>query len=96
MPAITVQHLSKRYGKLVAVDDISFDVEQGEIFGLVGPNGAGKTTTVECLQGLRRPSAGTVSIQFMGDRARIRGQLEGLAVGARRLVEARGRDVGIA
>jgi len=59
---ITVEHLRKSYGPTVAVDDVSFEVEQGEIFGLLGPNGAGKTTTVECVQGLRRPDGGTVRV----------------------------------
>ena len=59
---ITVQHLRKVYGSKVAVDDISFEVAEGEIFGLLGPNGAGKTTTVECLQGLRRPDGGILRV----------------------------------
>jgi len=56
-PVIEVDHLRKTYGRTVAVDDVSFDVAEGEIFGLLGRNGAGKTTTVECLQGLRWPEA---------------------------------------
>jgi ABC-2 type transport system ATP-binding protein len=52
----------KRYGKTLAVDGVSLDVEEGEIFGLIGPNGAGKTTTMECLQGLRRQDGGTISV----------------------------------
>lgn len=59
---IEVGHLRKTYGSVVAVDDISFDVAEGEIFGLLGPNGAGKTTTVECLQGLRRPNLGLIRV----------------------------------
>ena len=59
---ITVKNLRKTYGKLVAVDDISFEIEEGEIFGFLGPNGAGKTTTVECLQALRNPDSGDISI----------------------------------
>lgn len=59
---ISVEHLRKSYGNTVAVEDISFEVSEGEIFGLLGPNGAGKTTTVECLQGLRRPDAGKVEV----------------------------------
>ncbi len=59
---IEVEHLRKVYGHTVAVQDISFDVAEGEIFGLLGPNGAGKTTTVECLQGLRRPDAGRLRV----------------------------------
>lgn len=59
---IRVEHLQKRYGDMVAVKDISFEVLKGEIFGILGPNGAGKTTTVECMQGLREPSGGTIQI----------------------------------
>ena len=59
---VTVEHLAKRYGSATAVADVSFDVLQGEIFGIVGPNGAGKTTTVELLQGLRRPDAGRIEV----------------------------------
>lgn len=54
--------LTKRYGDLTAVDNVSFEVERGEIFGLLGPNGAGKTTTVEILEGMRSPSSGTATI----------------------------------
>ncbi|WP_246060064.1 ABC transporter ATP-binding protein [Herbidospora galbida] len=63
MPSvIEVTNLHKRYGDKIAVDDVSFTVEQGEIFGILGPNGAGKTTTVECVEGLRTPDGGTVSV----------------------------------
>lgn len=62
MPVIQVSGLHKRYGRLVAVDDVSFDVHREEIFGLIGPNGAGKTTTMECVEGLRRPDRGTISV----------------------------------
>ena len=61
-PAVEVAHLSKRYGETVAVEDVSFSVAPGEIFGILGPNGAGKTTTVECLQGLREPDGGRVRV----------------------------------
>jgi ABC-2 type transport system ATP-binding protein len=61
-PVITVANLRKRYGSTVAVDDVSFEVYCGEIFGIIGPNGAGKTTTVECLQGLRRPDGGQLRV----------------------------------
>ena len=54
-PVITVEHLVKKYGRRVAVNDVSFSIREGEIFGLIGPNGAGKTTTVECIAGLRAP-----------------------------------------
>lgn len=59
---IEVENLRKTYGSTVAVDDISFQVVEGEIFGLLGPNGAGKTTTVECLQGLRHPDSGRIQV----------------------------------
>jgi len=54
--------ITKRYGELIAVDDISLHVEQGEIFGLVGPNGAAKTTLIEMLEGLRTPDAGSIDV----------------------------------
>jgi len=63
-PVIQVEQLRKVYGPVVAVDEVSFEVHQGEIFGMVGPNGAGKTTTIECIEGLRRPDGG--SIQVLG------------------------------
>lgn len=59
---IEVEHLRKTYGSLTAVDDVSFGVRRGEIFGLLGPNGAGKTTTVECLQGLRKSDGGSLKV----------------------------------
>lgn len=61
-PIIKVSHLKKTYGRLTAVDDISFEVFEGEIFGLLGPNGAGKTTTLEIMETLRPASDGDVSI----------------------------------
>src|SRR6202049_1632269 len=59
---IQVSKVRKTYGATVAVDEVSFEVQDGEIFGLIGPNGAGKTTTMECLEGLRRPDRGTISV----------------------------------
>ena len=59
---VTVRGLRKAYGGRVVVDDLDLDVAAGEVVGLIGANGAGKTTTVECLQGLRRPDAGTVRV----------------------------------
>jgi ABC-2 type transport system ATP-binding protein len=61
-PVIHVSRLRKTYGPTVAVDEVSFDVEQGEIFGLIGPNGAGKTTTMECVEGVRAADGGTISV----------------------------------
>ncbi len=62
MPVIEVSDLHKRYGEKVAVQNVSFTVERGEIFGMLGPNGAGKTTTVECVAGLRAPNGGSISV----------------------------------
>lgn len=68
---IEVEHLRKVYGSTVAVDDISFDVAEEEIFGLLGLNGAGKTTTVECLQGLRRPEAGRIRVLGLNPQSEV-------------------------
>ena len=59
---IAVKGLTKRFGAIIAVDDISFSVPEGELFGFLGPNGAGKTTTIRMLTGLLAPDAGHVSI----------------------------------
>ncbi|MTV24544.1 ABC transporter ATP-binding protein [Nitriliruptoraceae bacterium ZYF776] len=75
MAIIEVDDLRKSYGDTVAVDDVSFTVERGEILGILGRNGAGKTTTVECIEGLRRPDAGRVRVCGLDpqtDRARLR------------------------
>ena len=61
-PVIHVDAIRKAYGRTVAVDGVSFDVQAGEIFGLIGPNGAGKTTTMECVEGLRTPDRGAISV----------------------------------
>src|ERR1700681_1760471 len=61
-PVIQVSGIRKRYGRTLSVDEVSFDVHDGEIFGLIGPNGAGKTTTMECIEGLRTPDRGTISV----------------------------------
>src|SRR5579872_7416965 len=61
-PVIQVSGIRKTYGSTVAVSEVSFEVGEGEIFGLIGPNGAGKTTTMECVEGVRRPDRGTISI----------------------------------
>ncbi|MEO9008628.1 MAG: ABC transporter ATP-binding protein, partial [Candidatus Dormibacter sp.] len=60
--AIRIEGLTKRFGDFVAVDDLSFEVQRGEIFGLLGPNGSGKTTTVNMISGLSAPTAGTVTV----------------------------------
>jgi ABC-2 type transport system ATP-binding protein len=59
---IEVSAIRKTYGRTVAVDEASFTVNEGEIFGLIGPNGAGKTTTMECVEGLRKPDRGAISV----------------------------------
>ena len=69
---VEVENLQKSYGKVVAVEEVSFAVGRGEIFGIVGSNGAGKTTTVECLAGLRTPDRGTVRILGMDPRREAR------------------------
>ncbi len=91
---VEVDNLTKRYDDGVAVADISFGVTQGEIFGLLGPNGAGKTTTVECLQGLRRRSSGSVAVLGMDPdrqarelRRRIGSQLQSSALPERLRVD---------
>jgi ABC-2 type transport system ATP-binding protein len=61
-PVIQVSAIRKTYGATVAVDEVSFEVDDGEIFGLIGPNGAGKTTTMECIEGLRTPDRGAISV----------------------------------
>ncbi|MEU2891135.1 ABC transporter ATP-binding protein [Streptomyces albidoflavus] len=78
MAALEVRNLHKRYGRHVAVQDVSFCVEEGEIFGIIGPNGAGKTTTVESVAGLRRPDSGSVSVLGLDpvtERAEVRERL---------------------
>src|SRR3982751_3828691 len=72
---VQVEGIRKTYGRAVAVDGVSFEVRQGEIFGLIGPNGAGKTTTLECVEGLRRPDAGSISVLGL-DPARHRYKLQ--------------------
>jgi ABC-2 type transport system ATP-binding protein len=72
---VTVQHLVKRYGHVIAVNDVSFSIGEGEIFGIIGPNGAGKTTTVECISGLRAPDSGSVNVYGLSpqkDRNKLR------------------------
>ena len=74
-PVVAVQHLVKRYGEFAAVNDVSFSIKEGEIFGIIGPNGAGKTTAVECISGLRVPDSGSISVYGYSprkDRDRIR------------------------
>ena len=62
---IKIESLTRKFGDLVAVDDISLSVRRGEVFGILGPNGAGKTTTLECIEGLQRPTSGKISVLGM-------------------------------
>ncbi len=75
MLALAVDGLERRYGAVMAVDGISFQVAAGEVFGLLGPNGAGKTTTLECILGLVRPDAGQIEIESDVDPARARAKV---------------------
>jgi ABC-2 type transport system ATP-binding protein len=68
-PIVTVDRLCKTYGPGVGVEDVSFAVNAGEIFGIIGPNGAGKTTTVECISGLRVPDSGVIDVLGLDPRA---------------------------
>ncbi|WP_067658031.1 ABC transporter ATP-binding protein [Nocardia harenae] len=70
-PAVTIEHLSKRFGATLALDDLTLEVRRGEVFGFLGPNGAGKSTTIRCLLGLIRPSTGRVRV-FDDDAADVR------------------------
>ncbi len=78
--AIAVKGLTKRYGELVAVDDIAFTVGPGEFFGILGPNGAGKTTTLELIEGLRDPDAGSVTLLGESPNPRRRALLQRIGV----------------
>ena len=67
-PVIQVSAIRKVYGKTVAVDEVTFDVTDGEIFGLIGPNGAGKSTTMECVEGIRTPDRGSITVLGLDPR----------------------------
>ncbi len=76
---IKVQHLRKSYGDLVAVDDVSFSVEEGEVFGILGPSGSGKSTIVECVKGLRSRDGGDINVLGIDphqDRAEVTRKLD--------------------
>jgi ABC-2 type transport system ATP-binding protein len=78
MPVIEVDNLTKSYEGKVVVDDVSFSIEEGEIFAILGPNGAGKTTTVESIAGLRTPDSGNVEVfgfDPRNDRDQVRSRL---------------------
>jgi len=82
-PALVARDLRKRYGSLVAVDGVSFEVASGEVFGILGPNGAGKTTTLEMIEGMRQIDGGSATVAGIdvgkdprGVKARIGIQLQ--------------------
>jgi ABC-2 type transport system ATP-binding protein len=79
-PVIHVAAIRKTYGRTVAVDEISFEVQRGEIFGLIGPNGAGKTTTMECVEGLRTPDRGAISVLGLDPRRQVHALQERIGV----------------
>jgi ABC-2 type transport system ATP-binding protein len=80
MAAIEVSSLTVRYGDVVAVDDLSFTAEAGRVTCVLGPNGAGKTSTIECLEGLRRPTSGRLSVLGLDPRADQRQLTERIGV----------------
>jgi ABC-2 type transport system ATP-binding protein len=94
MPALTLDRLSKSFGTLRALNEVTFSIEQGEVFGYLGPNGAGKTTTLRCILGLVHPDSGSITIHgkpvsdpqsrddagFLPGEFRLWGELSGRAV----------------
>ena len=62
MASVSVRNLTKHYGDIVAAQNVTFDIERGQVFGLLGPNGSGKTTTLECIIGLREPDDGDIQV----------------------------------
>ena len=84
--AMQVTSLRKVYGGMVTVDEVSFEVERGIIFGIIGPNGAGKTTAIECLEGLRHPDGGSVlvaGLDLIAEPRTVRPQDRRTATGCR-------------
>lgn len=75
MNVVEVRDMVKTYGRTRAVNGITFEVRQGEIFGMLGPNGAGKTTTIDCITGLRAPDSGTIRVLDVHDVGPARGKL---------------------
>jgi len=89
LPILTVHNLRKRYGAIEAIRSVTFDVQKGSIVGLLGPNGAGKTTTLECIEGIREPDGGTMTLDGhdismtrarRGDKLGVQLQASGLPV----------------
>jgi branched-chain amino acid transport system ATP-binding protein len=84
-PLLRVEHLTMRFGGLVAVDDVSFEVERGTIAALIGPNGAGKTTVFNCITGFYKPSEGRISLQH--GSGNVWGEVEKLTDSGRRTIK---------
>jgi ABC-2 type transport system ATP-binding protein len=84
--AVSIEQVSKRFGRLQALDDVSLDIAEGEFFGLLGPNGAGKTTLISCLAGLVRPDSGKLSVMGADVRAGYRAARRWLGVVPQELV----------
>ena len=80
-PMLSVENVSVRFGGIVALDGVSFDVAQGQVFGLIGPNGAGKSTLFNCLSGLYRPSSGAIQFNGAGLHKLRRHQMAQLGLG---------------
>src|SRR5437773_3077623 len=78
---LRVQNVTKRFGDFTAVDDLSFEVRPGRVFGFLGPNGAGKTTTIRMIVGITKPDGGTIEYDFPSDEGRVTSD-EGLEFGA--------------
>lgn len=77
---VECEHVTKYYGKITAVNDVSFSIEEGEIFGLVGPNGAGKTTLIEMIESLRVPDSGSIKVLGYNPVKEARQLQEGIGV----------------
>ena len=91
---IKAENLKKHYAATVALDDVNFEVQKGETFGLLGPNGVGKTTTIKLLCGLLRPDAGTVTLDGKTDPGLVEVRLSlGVAPQALALISMPGRQI---
>jgi branched-chain amino acid transport system ATP-binding protein len=81
VPLLTVEHLTMRFGGLVAIDDVSFAAQHGQITGVIGPNGAGKTTLFNCITGFYKPTVGRLTLQPHEGKSHLLEQMEGFKIG---------------
>jgi branched-chain amino acid transport system ATP-binding protein len=81
VPLLTVEHLTMRFGGLVAIDDVSFAAQHGQITGVIGPNGAGKTTLFNCITGFYKPTVGRLTLQPREGQSHLLEQMEGFKIG---------------